>query len=116
MKDPALLEARLRQRATSADPVSFDADLMRAFGGRRAVLITDLSGFSRRTLEAGTPTILALIQTKRDLLRPVLQRFHAQPLRFYADNTFAGFEHAHEALNCALAMNETLDKHNRNLP
>lgn len=103
----------LRKYRETDDPKGMDQAIWSTFGEKRAILITDLSGFSRRTWEFGTVDMLALIQQKRELALPVFKKFGAKPCRHDADNFFAGLDTAAKALQCAIALNEAMAEYNR---
>lgn len=74
---------------------------------RAAVLITDLSGFTRLTRELGTPRMLALLLGMRRMAVPILKAQGGIPIKYQADDLFAAFKNPTAALQAALELRRT---------
>jgi adenylate cyclase len=110
----ALLDLRNAQ-TDEAGRQAVDAQIRGRFGAVRAVLIGDMSGFSRLTQDLGILHFLALIRRMQALLLPVVER-HGQLTKWEADNIYASFPDASAAVQAAVDMmqacgdyNETVD-------
>lgn len=108
-----LLRLRWQQPAQAA---TLDAEIQAAFGVTRAVLVMDMSGFSRTTLQYGVIHFLAMIQRMNELARPAIERHGGLLVKFLADNVFAVFDSVPQALAAALALRQDLLDANADLP
>ena len=78
-----------REAATPADRAEVDRRIVARFGARRAILVSDMSGFSRITRRRGIIHFLALIQHMQDLCAPVIEDAGGAVIKATADNMFA---------------------------
>jgi len=74
------------------------------FGGRGAVLITDMSRFSRVTRGMGIVHYLAMIRRMQRTMAPLVRNHGGEVVKFMADNCYSLFADVPEALEAALAM------------
>jgi class 3 adenylate cyclase len=74
------------------------------YGGRGAVLITDMSRFSRVTRDMGIVHYLAMIRLMQRIMAPLVQDHGGEVVKFMADNCYSIFADVPEALEAALAM------------
>ena len=74
------------------------------FGGRGAVLITDMSRFSRVTRDMGIVHYLAMIRRVQRIMAPLVRSHGGKVVKFMADNCYSFFPDVPEALGAALAM------------
>ena len=83
-----------------------------------AVLVMDMSGFSRLTQRYGIIHFLAMIERMHDLVLPVVSapRFGGRLLKLAADNVYAVFPDAPLALDAAREVHRRLDAANQVLP
>jgi len=93
-----------------------EASLWQHWGAERAVLFTDLSGFSRAVAEHGILHFLELVRRKRELLGAVLSQHEGRAVKSEADSMLVVFESARAALECALAMQRACQEANRARP
>jgi adenylate cyclase len=75
---------------------------------RAAILITDLSGFTRIMREVGLEGMVALIHGMRRVALPILHRYGGVLVKYEADDLFATFPDPVVALRCADALREAL--------
>jgi adenylate cyclase len=106
-------------RAYKAYPVqraALAAQINRDFGRVLAVLVIDLSGFTRRTLLQGIVHFLAILERLERLVVPVVKRCGGRLLRVEADNLFAVFPKLVPALSCAEAIHQVIGVANQVVP
>lgn len=111
MSSPAIeeLNALLSQRNRNLDPegrAEVDTRIQQRFLARRAVLITDMAGFSRITQEEGILHFLGLIQRMQSLVRPVIAEFGGHLVKAEADNVYATFQTPSDAVRAAVGMHD----------
>lgn len=103
-----LLRRRTRRTAAAVDR------RIEAAGRREmAVLMSDASGFSRKTREYGILQFLAVMTQCYDRLVPVLEKRRGQCLAKGADNILAIFEDPADAVAAAVDMQLWLRRRNR---
>jgi adenylate cyclase len=83
-----------------------------------AVLVLDMSGFSRLTHRYGIVHFLSMIQRMQDLVLPVVTdpRYEGRLLKLIADNVYATFPDAPQALAAAREVQQRLAIANHVLP
>ncbi|MCO4746694.1 MAG: adenylate/guanylate cyclase domain-containing protein [Proteobacteria bacterium] len=74
------------------------------FSRRHAVLVSDMSGFSRITQRRGITAFLALIERMRQLCGPCVEAAGGRVVKAEADNLLAVFPTPDAALTAGLAM------------
>ncbi|MDP2181586.1 MAG: adenylate/guanylate cyclase domain-containing protein [Actinomycetota bacterium] len=77
------------------------------------VMITDMKSFSKMTEEEGSVASAKNIQRHRDLLLPVITSHHGKGKSTGGDGLVASFDSPTDAMYAAVAMQQTLDEHNR---
>jgi adenylate cyclase len=87
-----------------ADVDAIDAQIWELFGEQRAVMFTDLSGFSRQVAEFGIIHFLQIIHEQRKLLFPIIEHHAGLLIKEEADSLLITFRSAERSLDCALAM------------
>ncbi len=80
------------------------------FRDELAILISDLSGFTRIFLQDGPEIILPLIQWMRDKARACFEETNGRFLKSEADNLFVVFDTPAQAVVCAHALNKALEE------
>ena len=83
-----------------------DAEIRRRWERPRAVLISDMSGFSRITKEEGILHFLGLIRRMHAICVPVIQAHGGHLVKAVADNLYARFQDARSATAAGFAMHE----------
>ena len=109
----ALLDQRNGQ-PDEAGRARVDALIRERFGARRAVLVGDMSGFSKRTRSDGILHFLSVIRRMHKLLEPVVER-HGRLTKWEADNLYASFDDPSAALRAAVELHEACRRHNHGL-
>ncbi|HYE01569.1 MAG TPA: adenylate/guanylate cyclase domain-containing protein [Alphaproteobacteria bacterium] len=82
------------------------------FGATMAPLVLDMSGFSRLTKAHGIVHYLAMVRRMHLASEPLVEAHRGHVVKFEADNLFAVFYSADDALACALAINDRLAEMN----
>lgn len=103
---------RQRNQASLEEQGAIDDEIRTRFSHKQAVLITDMSGFSRTTKSKGIIAFLALIQQQMDLCRPAIQKQGGKLLKVIGDDLFCQFPDASSALQAALAMQAACAEYN----
>lgn len=100
-----LLDARLL--ATDAQArADVDDEIRRRWERPRAVLISDMSGFSRVTQEEGILHFLGLIRHMHTICVPVIQAHGGHLVKAVADNLYARFDDARSAVEAGFALHD----------
>jgi adenylate cyclase len=95
-----------------ADLATIDARIWKIFGERRAILVTDMTGFTLRTDKFGITHFLSLIHRMRQLAEPVILEHNGFLLKAEADNLFILFRDMPSALFCARALHNAAASYN----
>jgi len=98
---------RLLERRAE-DPEAIDREIWDRFGVERAVMITDMSGFSRVSTKHGILHFLALIKRMRDLCVPIVEDVGGEFIKAEADNLYVMFPDPELAVKTALRMHARL--------
>ncbi len=116
MRYPAPVEtegfrALIDERMLATDPkarAAVDARIREQYEKDAAVLISDMSGFSRITQEEGILHFLELIHRMQDLAVPVIEASPGGHLvKIEADNLYAMFDTVQAAVDTALELQNT---------
>lgn len=108
-----LLSHRNRFPASAAE---VDAAIGQAFVRNVAILVVDMCGFSRITQSHGIIHFLAMIHQMEQAARPAIEGNGGQVVKQEADNVFAVFSTAEQALEAALDTLRALHAMNAVLP
>jgi adenylate cyclase len=106
----ALIEERLQP---NADTRAIDAKIEDLFSEEWAILITDMSGFSRRTARYGIIHFLTMIHTLRRMAEPLLHKHNGLLLKVVADSFFIIFRNPSNALSFSLALRQATTEYNQ---
>jgi class 3 adenylate cyclase len=115
----ARFEELLLRFAGLADPaerLELESRLWQEYGCERAVLVVDMSGFSRLTQRHGVVHYLSMIRRMQVIAEPIVGARDGVILKFEADNAFAMFPAVDDALDTALELNRALHDANRTTP
>ncbi len=93
--------------AALADQAAHEAELWTRFGAERTVLILDMAGFSVKVRTRGLMYFLRKIRYMQSVVAPLLRHHRGELVKFEADNAYAVFPAASDALACALAIHAT---------
>ena len=111
------LERLIEERAKpGADRAEIDKRIWDLLGQRRAVMFTDLSGFSRDVAEFGIIHFLHTIYDSIKLFVPPIELHGGILLKAEADSLLVTFRGPDQALACAVAMQHAAEAHNREVP
>lgn len=111
------LYERLRTRCVEpSEAQPFDAGLWSELGADVAVLVCDLSGFTRYTRSFGVLHFLAVHARCLDLSVPVIEAHGGQYIKTEADNFIAAFDAPAAAATAAVAVCAAACEVNRGLP
>ena len=69
-----------------------------------ALLVLDMTGFSRITAERGIVSFLAMVQHMQDITAAEISVHGGRVIKFFSDNCFAYFDNAQDAVECAAAV------------
>ena len=108
-----LIEERGRPGADVAD---VDRRIWQRFGCRRAIMFTDLSGFSRQVEKFGILHFLHVIHEQRKLFFPLLAAHRGHILKEEGDSLMVDFDDIAAAFDCAIRMQHATVAHNAGLP
>src|SRR5262249_45299856 len=72
-----------------------------------AIMFTDMVGYTA-LMGADEPTTLELLERKRALLKPLVQRFRGEWLKEMGDGALSCFQSAVDAVKCALEIQRSL--------
>lgn len=86
-----------------------DQHLREEFATTVAVLVLDMCGFSRLTIEYGIIHYLAMIHQMQEASRPAVVTNGGRIIKFDADNLFATFEDPEDALESAIDILRAFD-------
>ncbi|MBU2970596.1 adenylate/guanylate cyclase domain-containing protein [Pseudoalteromonas sp. C2R02] len=83
------------------------------YGVSGYILIMDMSGFSLVTQRYGIVYYLAMIEKMRCTVKPLISKNSGTLVKFVADNVFASFQSAEDAIKTAIDINNQLDEINQ---
>lgn len=89
-----------------------DADIWKTYGVTKAVMITDMSGFSYTTEHYGSVHFLSMIQRMQNISKKVVSQFNGTIVKFEADNCFIVFDTALDAIESAIELNKAFKEEN----
>ena len=78
------------------------------FGVEGAVFISDMAGFSKTTRKAGVCHFLRMIQRARETMAPVIAANRGTLIKCDADNCYAYFATADDAIEASFAVNAAI--------
>lgn len=93
-----------------------DRQIQETFAKDCAVLVLDLSGFSRLTLRYGIVHFLAMVYRMSEIATPLVQQHQGQVIKQEADNLFAVFAEVGAAVKAAIDIFKAFTAVNLGLP
>jgi adenylate cyclase len=93
-----------------------DAQIQTIFAETHAILVLDMSGFSRLTIRYGIVHFLAMIHRLSAIAIPLIEQAQGQMVKQEADNLFAVFADLNLAVNAAIDILKSLAAVNTGLP
>jgi adenylate cyclase len=111
------LDALLDSRNEHPERIAAIDDVIRAeFAQTHAVLVLDMSGFSRLVARYGTTHYLAMIRRMQGTAAPLVVSHEGRVVKQEADNLFAVFPTVDAAVESSRAINRAFAVANRYLP
>lgn len=114
------MDARFRElllRYAQADTQTAQAEIERTlwaeFGTVKAVMVMDMSGFSRLTQKYGIVHYLSMVLRMQLTSQPIIESLGGQVIKFEADNCFAMFDAVLPAVEASVRLNTAFDSINR---
>lgn len=104
------------RRRTSRNAGKVDTRILERAGCDLAVLMSDSSGFSRKTHEYGIFQFLSVMTRCFDRLIPILEKRGGECLSHVADNILAVFREPGDAVRAAVEMHRWLRRYNGGRP
>jgi class 3 adenylate cyclase len=83
------------------------------FGQEAAVLVTDMSYFSKVTKELGIVYYLTMIKNMQDIVSMSVVRHQGEVIKFVADNSFSIFASVDQAVAAVIEINRDMASFNR---
>jgi class 3 adenylate cyclase len=99
-----------------AEETAITEEIEQAFTQRRAVLVLDMSGFSRVTQRYGIVAFLVMIMKMRGLSEPLIEAHNGELVKAEGDNLFCLFPDVDDAVGAALEIMAALDQANSYQP
>jgi adenylate cyclase len=105
----AYLEKLLQERNERPEKMAeVDAEINATFRQNHAILVMDMSGFSRTTVRYGIIHFLAMIHRMHAIVKPVIAEYSGTIVKEEADNIFAVFPDVKSAVKAAIdSMKQT---------
>lgn len=108
-----LLQERIEYPERAA---AVDAQIQTIFEQDCAILVLDLSGFSRLTIRRGIVHFLAMVHRMTIISTPIVQSHGGRVVKQEADNLFAAFETVDAAIATAIDLFKAFEIVNLGLP
>lgn len=89
-----------------------DAEIKQVFGETLAILIFDMSGFSRQTIRYGIIHFLAQIHRMHSVAMPIVKAHAGEVIKREADNLFAVFPEVDQAVAAAVDLDTSFQSAN----
>lgn len=112
----SLLEALDDRPRDEVEAKAFDAAVWAAIGAVGAILVTDLSGFTRVTKQRGILQFLTIFRRCQVVCLPLIEQHKGVLLKQEADDFIVFFDDATDALACAVAMLKSMATLNKTMP
>lgn len=111
--DRGYLRKRLTERNSRPERAdALDIELWEQLGADQAVLVSDMSGFTRLTRKCGILHFLALHYQGVDLTQPLVEAHRGRLLKTQADNMISAFGDPLDAVRCAVETQKVLRAYN----
>ena len=115
--DIEYLRRRLRDRNVSPErATAIDAELWNELGLEQAIMVGDMSNFTRLTKKRGILHFLAMHELGLVLASPVVAEHGGAMVKSEADNIIACFPKPVAAARCAIALQRVFFDHNLAIP
>jgi adenylate cyclase len=93
-----------------------DAEIRETFGETHAIMVMDMSGFSRLTIKHGIIHFLAMIHRMNQIAMPTVDEHDGAIIKFEADNAFAIFPEVEQTVDACVDIIKRLEAANTMLP
>lgn len=93
-----------------------DARIKEIFGETHAIMVMDMSGFSRLTIAHGIIHFLAMIHRMQQIVLPAVKEQGGELIKWEADNAFAIFAEVERAIAAAIDIVRRFSAANTMLP
>lgn len=111
----SLLEALDRRGMTQSERKAFDDAVWEQRGTVAAILVTDLSGFTRLTKKHGVIHFLSIFRRCKTACLPIVDRYDGSILKEEADDLIGVFASPLDAISAGLEMQRVTQKLNETL-
>ncbi len=108
-----LIEERLSPESNKEE---IDKKIWYLFGETWAIMMTDLSGFSRGVEKYGIIHFLQTIYESQRILIPIIEDSNGFLLKTEGDSLFVIFRNPEDALRASIKMNQALEEYNKTKP
>ena len=103
----------LREKSTKSE---IEEKIWKQYGVHGYVMLMDMSEFSLVTQRYGIVYYLSMIEKMKAVVRPLIESNSGTLVKYVADNVYARFNTANDAIDTAIKINETLDSINKLTP
>jgi class 3 adenylate cyclase len=111
------LSAFLQERNEHPERAAeIDASIRELFAETRAIMVLDMSSFSRLTIKYGIIHFLAMVHRMNAVSAPVIEEYDGEVIKLEADNVFAVFPDVGPALDASVDILKRLAATNTMLP
>lgn len=93
-----------------------DARILETFSETHAIMVMDMSGFSRLTIAHGIIHFLAMIHRMHQIVLPTIKEHGGEMIKWEADNVFAIFPEVERAVETAIDIMKRFSAANTMLP
>ena len=93
-----------------------DQKIRETFAETHAIMVLDMSGFSRLTIRYGIIHFLAMIHRMNAVVCPVVEEYSGRVVKLDADDVFAVFPDVGKALDASIDILKRLEAVNTGLP
>lgn len=112
-----MLDRLLQERVEHPERAAqIDARIQEVFCETHAVMIMDMSGFSRQTIKHGIIHFLTMIHRMHIITAPTIKEHGGTLVKFEADNAFAVFPDVEQAVEAAIDILRRFSAANTMLP
>ena len=100
------------QEPNASERQQLEQKLWQEYGEERAVLVLDMSGFSRLVQKHGVVHYLSMVRRMQLTALPIVESYAGNVVKFEADDCFASFPDTLKAIRCCIALNHAFDAAN----